>query len=100
MTGHQGNIDASLGGGVIKQRVARPEEGKSGGFRTIILFKIGALAFFVYGFGKNERQNLRADELAGFKKLASVMLAYDENILARALTEGALIEVICDEEAV
>ena len=96
----QGNIDASLGGGVIKQRVARPEEGKSGGFRTIILFKIGALAFFVYGFAKNERQNIRTDELAGFKKLASVMLAYDEDILARALTEGALIEVICDEEAV
>ncbi len=96
----QGNIDANLGGGVIKQRVARPDEGKSGGFRTIILFKIGDLAFFVYGFAKNARQNIGADELAGFKKLASVMFAYDEDILARVLQEGALIEVICDEEAI
>ena len=68
---NRGNTDANLGGGVIKQRVARPEEGKSSGFRTIILFKIGVLAFFVYGFAKNERQNIAADELAGFKKLAS-----------------------------
>lgn len=95
---NRGSIDANLGGGVIKQRVARPDEGKSGGFRTIILFKIGALAFFVYGFAKNERQNIAADELAGFKKLASVMLAYDEDILAKLLKEGALIEVMCDEE--
>ena len=64
------------------------------------LFKIGHLAFFVYGFLKNERQNIGADELAGFKKLASVMLAYDAGILATVLKEGALIEVICDEEAV
>ncbi len=62
--------------------------------------RCGALAFFVYGFAKNERQNSGADELAGFKKLASVMLAYDEDNLARALTEGALIEVVCDEEAI
>jgi hypothetical protein len=34
-------IDANLGGGVIKQRVARDGEGKSGGFRTLILFKLG-----------------------------------------------------------
>ena len=60
----------------------------------------GALAFFVYGFAKGERQNIGADELVGFKKLASMMLAYDEDTLANVLKEGALIEVICDEEAV
>ncbi len=48
-----GLIDADLGGGVIKQRLARPGQGKSGGFRSIVLFKRGATAFFVYGFAKS-----------------------------------------------
>jgi hypothetical protein len=30
-----GLIAADLGGGVIKQRIARPGQGKSGGFRTL-----------------------------------------------------------------
>jgi len=41
-----GNADADYGGGVIKQRIARTEEGKSGGYRTIILFRKGNRAFF------------------------------------------------------
>ncbi len=39
-------IDADLGGGVIKQRIARLSEGKSGGFRSIVLFRSSAKAFF------------------------------------------------------
>ena len=45
-----GLIDADLGGGVIKQRIARKGGGRSGGIRTIVLFRRGELAFFVYGF--------------------------------------------------
>ena len=54
----QGLIDADLGGGVIKQRIARKSQGRSGGFRSIVLFRKGQLAFFVYGFAKSNRQNL------------------------------------------
>ena len=53
-----------IGGGVIKQRIARKRGGRSGGFRTIVLFRRGALSFFVYGFAKGDRENLRRDELA------------------------------------
>ena len=49
----RGQIDADYGGGVIKQRIARPNEGKSGGYRSIILFRRGERAFFVYGFAKH-----------------------------------------------
>ncbi len=56
-----GLVDADLGGGVIKQRVARKGGGRSGGFRTIVLFRRGELAFFVYGFAKSGRENLRRD---------------------------------------
>jgi hypothetical protein len=30
----KGQVDTDLGGGVIKQRIARAGEGKSGGYRT------------------------------------------------------------------
>ena len=90
---NQGLIDADLGGGVIKQRIARRKEGKSRGFRSIVLFRSGDNAFFVYGFPKSSRGSLREDELEGFRKLADVMLGYDEAALAKALKSGAIVEV-------
>ena len=38
----RGLIDADLGGGIIKLRIARPGKGKSGGFRTLIAYKVKA----------------------------------------------------------
>jgi hypothetical protein len=90
----RGLVDADLGGGVLKQRIARPGGGKSGGFRTIVLFKAGARAFFVHGFAKNEQDNITADELAAFKALAAEMLAYDDRTLAKILKAKVVTEVI------
>ena len=89
----RGLIDAKLGGGVIKQRVARPGKGKSGGFRTVILYKAHALAFFVHGFAKKDQDNIEDDELAALKLLASEMLSYDDRAIAKAVESGTLIEV-------
>lgn len=91
----QGRIDADLGGGVIKQRIARQGEGKSGGFRTIILFRLQHRAFFVHGFAKNEQDNIRDDELEVFKTLAAAMMSYDDEALARAVSSSVLTEVVC-----
>jgi hypothetical protein len=93
----KGLIDANLGGNVIKQRIARPNEGKSGGFRSIVLFRSGDKAFFVYGFPKSARSNISRDELKGFKELADEVFGYDKAALAKALKSGAIIEVQCDE---
>ncbi len=93
----QGLIDADLGSGVLKQRIARSGGGKSGGFRTIILFRAGTRAFFVHGFAKNERDNIRDDELAAFRMLAAEMLAYDDMAIARAVAAGVLTEVRTDD---
>ena len=90
---NKGLIDADLGGGVIKQRIARRNKGKSGGFRSIILFRSGDNAFFVYGLPKSNRSNLREDELKGFRELAEVLLSYDEAALAKALRSGTIVEV-------
>ena len=94
----KGLIDADLGGGAIKQRIARPNEGKSGGFRSIVLFRYNDKAFFVYGFPKNVRSNIWKDELKGFKELADVMLGYDKAALVKALKSGAIVEVKCHEQ--
>jgi hypothetical protein len=93
-------IDADLGGGVIKQRIARPNAGKSGGFRTIIVLNFGGRAFFVYGFAKSEQHNIRDDELSVFKSLAAELTGYDDIMIARAVGNGTLIEVIRNDEAV
>jgi hypothetical protein len=53
-----GKIDADLGGGFIKQRVARPGKGRSGGFRTIIAYRKGARAIFLHLFAKARQANL------------------------------------------
>ena len=93
-------IDADLGGGVIKQRIARRGAGKSGGFRTIILFRAGTRAFFVDGFAKNEQDNIRDDELAAFRMLADSLLNYDAAAIAKAIANGTLTEVTNDDEAI
>jgi hypothetical protein len=94
----RGLIDADLGGGVIKQRIARPNEGRSGGFRSIILFRAGERAFFVYGFAKNRKANLSADELKDYRRAAQITLAFDETALENAIKQGELIEVFCNEK--
>ncbi len=94
----RGVIDAILGGGVIKQRIARANEGKSGGFRSIILFRVSQHSFFVYGFAKNERDNIRDDELKAFKRAAEISLAFDDVELEKLLAAGELTEVQCNEE--
>ena len=96
----RGLIAADLGGGVIKQRIARPGQGKSGGFRTLIVFRAGARAFFVHGFAKNEKDNIGQDELVALKKLATALLGYDDKAIARVIASGTLTEVICDEKAI
>ena len=95
-----GRIDADLGGGVIKQRIARKGGGRSGGFRMIVLFRRGELAFFDYGFAESGRNNLGRDELETFRLLADEYLALDEKGLAVAQAAGAIVEVTCDEQAI
>ena len=89
----KGQIDADLGGEVIKQRIARRGQGRSSGYRTIILFRRGTKAFFVHGFPKSQRANIDADELKQFREAAKHVLALTERQLAELLKRGDFIEV-------
>ena len=88
----KGQIDADLGGEVIKQRIARPRQGKSKGYRSIILFRLGAKAFFVYGFAKSQRANINDDEEEQFKEAAKIVLSLTEHALAVRLKRGDFVE--------
>ncbi len=87
-----GLIDADLGGRLIKQRVARPGEGKRGGFRMLIGFGADR-AVFLYGFAKNERENISSGELLSLREIADIFLNASKQQIAQALKDETLIEV-------
>ena len=94
----RGFIDAELGGNLIKQRIARPGAGRSGGYRTVIAYRASQRSIFLYGFAKNERDNIDARELNDLKKLAKHLLNYTHEQIAAAVKQMELKEVFCDEE--
>lgn len=96
----RGQVDADLGGGVVKQSIARPGKGKSKGYRAIILLREGQRAFFVYGFAKSERDSIRKDEEEQFKKMAKHVLGLSDAQLESLIEKGQLEEVKCNDEKV
>ena len=88
-----GTVDADLGGGVFKQRLRRKDQGKSGGFRSIILLRRQTISLFAYGFAKNERDNIDRSELIEFRTLAKEVFQYAEKDIDRLLNTGALEEI-------
>lgn len=88
-----GQIDADLGGSVIKQRISRPGQGRSGGYRTIIVFRKGDRAVFMYVFPKNKRDNITTDELEAFREAARHVLGLTDHQIAALTKKGDLVEV-------
>ena len=95
---NSGLIDADLGGGLIKQRVAREGEGKSGGYRTLIFFRTDERAVFAFGFAKNDRANLDAIELRTFKKAVKIVLALTQDQIDVEVRARRMIEVKNDDQ--
>ena len=93
-----GSVDAELGGGLVKQRVAYPGGGRSGGYRTIIAYRASARTVFLYGFAKKQRENIEPADLENLKKLAKRLLTLNDAEIAGAVAEGELIEVRYGDE--
>ena len=89
----RGLIDADYGGGVIKQRIARDNKGKSGGYRSIVLFRRRERSFFVYGFAKNDKANIDESDARNFKSLAGILLGASEHEMQNLLDRGEFFEV-------
>lgn len=84
---------ADLGANLYKVRIARPGRGKSSGFRTLLVYKYAYRAIFLYGFAKNERDNISSSELTAFKKLGDGWLKASDEELKRVLMMKALLEI-------
>ena len=88
----ENNLSSSnLGSGLFKVRVASQGGGKSGGFRTLIVYKEEDRAVVVYGFAKNEQDNLSKSELLGFKTLSKDILNQSQEDLEMAIDKGVFI---------
>lgn len=93
-----GLFEADLGGGLLKKRIAKQGQGKSGGFRTLVATNRGDRWVFMYGFPKNARSNIDKDEQEALKKLAGQLLGLTPQALAKAVASGELMEVNCNEK--
>jgi len=89
----EGQADADLGGGVFKVRVARPGEGKSGGYRVIVFFRSEERTFYQYAFPKSSRGNINQKELRSYKRMAKIRFAMSDSELAVAINAGEFIEI-------
>jgi hypothetical protein len=91
-----GLFEADLGGGLLKKRIARPGQGKRGGFRTLVATNKGNRWIFVFGFPKNERSNIDRDEEEALKKLATYLMSLPVTAFDKAQRAGELMELDCD----
>jgi hypothetical protein len=91
-----GLYEADLGGGLLKKRIARPGQGKRGGFRTLVATNKEDRWVFVFGFPKNQRSNIDKDEEVALKNLATYLLSLTTQALYTAQRAGELMEINCD----
>jgi hypothetical protein len=89
----KGSVAADLGGHLIKQRVARPGQGRSGGYRVLIAFHGGERSIFLYGFAKSDLDNISPRELSTLRDLASAWLNASDEMIDAALKDGLLTEI-------
>ncbi|MDI6755843.1 MAG: type II toxin-antitoxin system RelE/ParE family toxin [Thermodesulfobacteriota bacterium] len=89
----RGLLEADLGGGIVKKRIALPGRGKRGSIRTLLATNRNDRWFFVFGFEKNKRANISDNELESLKKLAKHLLGLTAAQIIAAIEEGALVEV-------
>jgi hypothetical protein len=94
----RGLVVADLGGGLIKQRVARQGQGRSGGYRVIVAYRAANKAFFLHGFAKSDQENIGEDELITLRKFGLRLLTADVETLNGMLEDGSLKEVEDDKK--
>jgi hypothetical protein len=89
----RGSVDAVLGGGLVKKRIARPGGGKSGGYRTLLAADFRECWVYLYGFAKSERENIDEKNLRDLRQLARTYSSMSEAAARRLIDAGVLMEV-------
>lgn len=89
----RGLVDADLGGGVFKKRIALPGRGKSGGARTIVATNRGDRWIFLFGFEKNDMDNISTKELESLRENAKDLLELPGIKLQKLVDDEKLQEI-------
>jgi hypothetical protein len=88
-----GLIDAELGTNLIKKRIASGSKGKKGGFRIILAYKKNYKIFFIYGFAKNDRDNIYSNEFEALKLFGNALLVATSKEIIKLKQNGELFEI-------
>lgn len=89
----RGLYDAELGGNLYKKRISRNGFGKRSSYRTIIATKSEDRWIFMFGFAKNEKDNITNSELKAAQRYAKLLLNYTKNEIDDAVLVRDIIEV-------
>jgi len=81
-----------LGGNLYKARIAK-NKGKSGGYRTIIVYKKGLRSLFIYGYEKNDKSDISDVEKLFYKNYARDFLNYPKEGIEKMLKEGEIFDL-------
>ena len=82
-----------LGSGLYKVRTPKTGKGKSGGFRTIVVYREEFISIFVFGFSKTDKGNLNNEELKYFKKLSKDLLSITREEYMELVKLGDFISI-------
>lgn len=93
-----GLVDARIGKFLIKQRIARENEGRSGGFRAIIFHRQSDRVVFLHLFAKNERNNLTGSEEDAYRDFAKELAALDEHLVNKLVRENRWMEISYEDD--
>jgi hypothetical protein len=94
----RGAVDADLGGGILKQRVARQGQGRSGGYRTLIALRSQTRAVFLFGFAKKDLDNIGDADLKRLRQAAALMLSWTEDEADAMVAAGKWTEIARDDQ--
>lgn len=89
----RGLVDADLGGGLIKQRIARSGQGRSGGYRSIIAYRQGDRAVFLFGFSKSKRANISQADQKDLADYGAYLLTLDDAGVGALFADGTMFEI-------
>ena len=90
-----GQVEADLGKGLFKKRLAGLGKGKRGGFRLIVAYKRpnSDRIIFIFNFAKADTSNLNAEELKYVSVVAKKFLEMSDEKFAQSIQDGFLVEL-------
>jgi hypothetical protein len=95
-----GQVEADLGKGLFKKRVARAGQGKRRGFRTLIGYCSHNTnrVIFLDAFAKNEKSNINDKEKEALQTVAQSFFATTDEQVTELIASEGFREITIDEQ--